>query len=288
MLKLIKFASLSLLVSLFLIGCAGPKFPNCEKNEHCKTNLEGQAVDFVCYNKTCVECSNDEHCADRGPNMQCNMETMRCEEKPECMTNEDCASINPDYVCRAEKCVPECSEDSDCDEGQSCSDQRCVAYSSCTQDIDCGPGMKCVDGTCFEKEQDPWQNVSAQCQPFDKSAAVPGEVKTSVIRFDFNESNIRPDMRSIMDQNAQCLKQQGGTVELVIEGHCDERGTQEYNLALGERRAETVKDYLVRMGVDSSRIRIVSKGENEPMCRSNTESCWAKNRRAEFIQKQGY
>jgi len=70
---------------------------------------------------------------------------------------------------------------------------------------------------------------------------------------------------------------------LSIEGHCDERGTNEYNLALGDRRAKAVKDYLVSLGVPSSRIETISYGEEKPLCSAQNEDCWAKNRRAHFV-----
>ena len=75
-------------------------------------------------------------------------------------------------------------------------------------------------------------------------------------------------------------------VTIVVEGHCDERGTQEYNLALGEKRANTVKSYLKNLGIDTSRMNTRSKGENEPVCRRSSESCWADNRRVQFIQSR--
>jgi len=73
------------------------------------------------------------------------------------------------------------------------------------------------------------------------------------------------------------------TARLSLEGHCDERGTNEYNLALGDRRAKAVKDYLVSLGVASGRIDVISYGEEKPVCKEQSEDCWAKNRRAHFI-----
>ena len=71
--------------------------------------------------------------------------------------------------------------------------------------------------------------------------------------------------------------------KILIEGHCDDRGTNEYNLALGDRRAKSVRDYLVALGIASNRIETISYGEEEPLCTDQTEECWAKNRRAHFI-----
>ena len=72
---------------------------------------------------------------------------------------------------------------------------------------------------------------------------------------------------------------------MLIEGHCDERGTNEYNLALGERRAKSTMNYLVSQGIQASRITIISYGEERPVCTEKTEECWAKNRRAHFLVK---
>ena len=74
--------------------------------------------------------------------------------------------------------------------------------------------------------------------------------------------------------------------KILIEGHCDDRGTIEYNLALGERRAKATRDYLVTAGIDASRITTVSYGKERPVCTGQTEECWAQNRRAAFLVKQ--
>ena len=104
------------------------------------------------------------------------------------------------------------------------------------------------------------------------------------IHFDFDKYDIRPDAAKVLDGNASWLK--GNARQLVlVEGHCDERGTNEYNLALGERRAKATMNYLVSQGIDARRITIVSYGEERPQCREHSEACWAKNRRARFLVK---
>ena len=87
-----------------------------------------------------------------------------------------------------------------------------------------------------------------------------------------------------LDRNANWLKSNPNHL-VLIEGHCDERGTNEYNLALGERRAKSTMNYLVSQGVQANRITIISYGEERPQCTEHTESCWAKNRRAHFLVK---
>jgi peptidoglycan-associated lipoprotein len=103
------------------------------------------------------------------------------------------------------------------------------------------------------------------------------------IHFDFDKYDIRPGDAKILDANATWLKSNSDLV--LIEGHCDERGTNEYNLALGERRAKATMNYLVSQGVQAGRITIISYGEERPLCTEHTEACWATNRRAHFLSK---
>ena len=104
----------------------------------------------------------------------------------------------------------------------------------------------------------------------------------SDVYFDLDESAIRDDGRAPLQRDAEWLKRWTST-QITIEGHCDERGSAEYNLGLGSRRAATVKDYLVSLGVPSSRITVVSKGKEQPFCTDHNESCWQQNRRGHFI-----
>lgn len=102
--------------------------------------------------------------------------------------------------------------------------------------------------------------------------------------FDFDKSTIRPDAKATLDKNIGWLKSDSG-IRVVVEGHCDERGTQEYNLALGERRAKAVKDYLVAGGIDPKRIDTISYGEERPFVLGHDESAWKWNRRGHFVVK---
>jgi len=105
------------------------------------------------------------------------------------------------------------------------------------------------------------------------------------INFDFDKAVIRPGGAKILDASADWLRRNPNNL-LLIEGHCDERGTAEYNLALGERRAKAAMDYLVSKGVSSDRITIVSFGKERPLCTESTEACHARNRRDEFLTKE--
>jgi peptidoglycan-associated lipoprotein len=100
--------------------------------------------------------------------------------------------------------------------------------------------------------------------------------------FDLDESVIRDDGRAALAKNAEYLKRWAST-RISVEGHCDERGTPEYNLGLGERRANAVRDYLVGLGVAGDRITTISKGKESPFCTESAESCWQQNRRGHFI-----
>ena len=105
------------------------------------------------------------------------------------------------------------------------------------------------------------------------------------IHFDFDQAKIRPGDAKILDANAAWLRDNAGYL-LLIEGHTDERGTNEYNLALGDRRAKAAMNYLMAQGVKVDRMSVISYGEERGVCRESNEGCWAKNRRAEFLIKE--
>ena len=102
------------------------------------------------------------------------------------------------------------------------------------------------------------------------------------IHFDFDRYYIRDDMKPILEKNAEWLKKHP-TVKILIEGHCDERGTEEYNLVLGEKRAKAAANYLISLGISPDRIKIVSYGKSRPLDPRHCEEAWYKNRRAEFV-----
>ena len=102
------------------------------------------------------------------------------------------------------------------------------------------------------------------------------------VYFDFDRFLIRSDARAVLEANAGRLKAENGR-KLRIEGHCDERGTVDYNLVLGERRAQAVKQYLQDLCVRSSQIQITSYGKEKPFCTDHSEACWQSNRRAHFV-----
>jgi peptidoglycan-associated lipoprotein len=102
------------------------------------------------------------------------------------------------------------------------------------------------------------------------------------VYFDLDRSTIRDDARGFLQKNAEWMKRWAAT-RVTVEGHCDSRGTAEYNIALGNRRASATRDYLVSLGVPGDRVTAISKGKEQPFCTEETESCWAQNRRGHFI-----
>lgn len=100
--------------------------------------------------------------------------------------------------------------------------------------------------------------------------------------FNYDEAVILPEARTILQRNANWLREWPST-RIMVEGHCDERGTNEYNLSLGDERASAVRDYLVSLGIPSDRLATVSKGEEEPFCGDEHEGCWSRNRRGHFV-----
>ena len=106
------------------------------------------------------------------------------------------------------------------------------------------------------------------------------------IRFNFDSYDLTPEARTILQANAAWLKA-NPSVTVEIEGHCDERGTTEYNLALGAKRARAALDYLVSLGISAARIKATSYGEELPVCKESSENCYEKNRRDRFVEARG-
>jgi len=107
------------------------------------------------------------------------------------------------------------------------------------------------------------------------------EAPINTIHFDYDKFFVRDDAKSVLEQNAAWLKK-WTSVKVLIEGHCDERGTEEYNLALGEKRAKSTFDYLVSMGISANRLKTISYGKSQPADTGSNEIAWQKNRRAKF------
>jgi len=212
-----------------------------------------------------------------------------CGSKPKgpgCHSDKDCKSP---LVCQANKCVekdvkkPECERDDQCAPGQVCQAGTCKA---CSIDADCGPGGTCNAGSCQKAKKcskdgdcaDDEDCVNGFCLKGGRTGDTGGAASCALqtVYFAFDQAAIEASERDRLDQNAQCIcKNKGKNVFLV--GHTDTSGTEEYNIALSERRAQTVADYLARLGTDPARMQVVPKGETEPTGLGDD-----KDRRVEF------
>ena len=150
------------------------------------------------------------------------------------------------------------------------------------------------EATEFNPFADPDARIRGKCQAAFAAlrekmtaapvARIPAKVVSPLkdIFFDFDKSSIRADMKKSLIENVQWLKA-NPTASIIIEGHCDERGTGEYNLALGQRRAKSVTNNLVAAGINAKRIKVISYGKERPFAPGHDESAWKLNRRAHFV-----
>jgi peptidoglycan-associated lipoprotein len=132
--------------------------------------------------------------------------------------------------------------------------------------------------------------VPAEEIPIAEEPAEPVEEQIPVLAlkpvfFDFDKHELKVTARDLLNSNGRMLKD-APNVRIIIEGHCDERGTVQYNLALGEKRAKAAFDYLVDLGIDPGRMEVVSYGKERPFAMGHNEEAWAQNRRAHFVQRK--
>jgi peptidoglycan-associated lipoprotein len=201
-----------------------------------------------------------------------------CPKKPdkgECKSSADCAAQEGfGKVCVEGRCQ-ECGTDADCRDGFVCRQNKCVPKPQCQADGDCPSGQRCENERCVAAR------VEAATQP--EAGAVPAECAdagTFTIRFGFDQASLTSESQGTLQKLADCVKR-APAKRVVVQGHADERGTTQYNIALGSRRAESARKYLSDLGA-SGKVEIVSFGEEKPLCSDATEDCWARNRRAEF------
>jgi len=213
------------------------------------------------------KCSSDEQCKEHG-------EVCVQGQCQECVADQNCKT---GFVCQANKCVPKpeakpaalapgaCNTDTDCGDGGRCRGNKCLAKGVCEKDTDCGDGQKCEAGSCKSKADD-----LARCD-------------WAPLHFGFNDYNLTPDAQKQLSDLAECIK--ASKKKITLEGHADERGTEEYNLQLSNRRAAAVKKYLTDLGVDASELGTVGYGKTQPLDPGHSEEAWAKNRRVQFAGK---
>jgi len=131
----------------------------------------------------------------------------------------------------------------------------------------------------------PVDTVAVEPEPEPELPPPPPPLELVTIHFDYDKYNLTAEATEILAQNAAGLEMdEYSSVVIRIEGHCDERGSDEYNMALGEKRAATARDYLINYGISPDRISIISYGESRPVDMGQNEESWARNRRGEFIK----
>jgi peptidoglycan-associated lipoprotein len=248
------------LAALVLLGTGCPtSFPDCDRDEQCEAyNLDPssdgfQAARTHCVDGVCRECSGDGHC-ERGQecrNNACVAIPNYCDGSTRCPQGQYCVG---------NRCQAGCDDNYPCPDGYICQNNACIE--GCTLDSDCPRGQVCQNRICVD-------------------APVCYDRQFQTVYFDFDDDRIRVDQESRLDHNADCLR--AFEDDITIEGHCDERGTNAYNMALGERRARSSKRYLERAGIAGGRMDIISYGEERPVALGHNESAWRQNRRTEFV-----
>ena len=128
----------------------------------------------------------------------------------------------------------------------------------------------------------PAPRIPTEDEIFAKKTAEEVTKEFGVVYFEYDAAELTDAARATLQKNVELMRR-WTSIRVVIEGHADSRGTNEYNLALGERRASVARDYIISLGIPAARITIVSKGEEAPTCRDEAESCWSLNRRAYFV-----
>ncbi|MBK7858164.1 MAG: OmpA family protein [Archangiaceae bacterium] len=229
-----------------VVAACSPTYPKCKTDDDCKEHGE------VCVQGECKECATDTQC-------------------------------KAGFVCDANKCVPkpECRDDGACGKNKKCHSGKCVEDTTskepgtCSVSDDCGSGEECKSGRCIRK------GTPASC------SAPPSEPGSpwAAVRFEFNEAKLSPPAQASLSTLADCIKAAPNS-RVVLEGHADERGTEEYNLQLSNRRAASVKRYLMDLGVKDGELETVGFGENRPAMQGASEAVWEANRRVEFNKKK--
>jgi peptidoglycan-associated lipoprotein len=212
----------------------------------------------------------------------CGPDYPKCNKDKDCKEKEYCVN----GMCQ------QCRDANDCKAGEVCNKGRCEAgHKACTDDAQCPGDQSCIDGVCKPCASDDQCGAGGKCSK-GRCTRAPATINTGEgegtlpsgpcalepVYFDFNESVLSTEASSSVERNADCIKKAGGrTVTLV--GRSDPRGTEEYNLALSDKRAGQVKERLGRFGVDGTRLKTVAKGELEAS--GTDESGWAKDRRVD-------
>lgn len=225
-------ATFALVFCFAAVSCGdSSKKPGCKSDKDCKNGR-------VCASNTCVECNNDSQCP---AGKRCSAHACVAAE---CRNDQECNG----KVCQAGKCKA-CATDSECGPDRACKAGICEPLKKCSKDDECADDEDCINGAC--------RKAGAVLNPGDATCTL------STVYFAYDDSSIQESERDRLGTNVACIeKTKGKNVTLI--GHTDTSGTEEYNIALSERRAQSVADYMARLGSDPARLQIVPKGETEP------------------------
>lgn len=258
------------LAGLATTGCKKPEYPACKKDKHCNAEAGETCVDGVCQN-----CTTDQECVAKGPNGEdwvCH--EFRCTDPSTIEGSEPGGLGSP------------CTQTTDCSGGLVCKAGKC---DKCSDDVECAPGTCDLgtglcntggDGTCQTDDDCAMDEIcdGGQCV-FSGVEGGENPCNLQAVYFEFNSPKLKPDVVKQLEEVAECFKQQGRQV--FLEAHADPRGTLEFNIMLTDKRAQSVKEFLVNLGVNAEMMQVVSKGSMEAT--GTDESSWAKDRRVEFI-----
>jgi peptidoglycan-associated lipoprotein len=235
-------------VLLAVAGCK-PDYPACETDKDCKPKE-------FCVARKCQQCRDSRDCSTgfQCSNGKCGAIPGFCTNRSQCAAGQECI-LN--------RCRP-CSADNDCPAGLRCSQGQC-SKPQCTKDDDCAQDQECRNGSCL-----------------GRPPKAPATCPLSPVYFGFDQASLTSEATSTLNANGDCLKKATSrNVDLV--GRADSRGTTEYNMALSDRRAQAVKDYLERLGVAGGRLNKVPRGALDAT--GTDEASWAKDRRVDFDWK---
>jgi outer membrane protein OmpA-like peptidoglycan-associated protein len=222
-------------------GCGGLKYPACDNDQDCN----GDGHKGVCISHTCVECRDNTNCA---TGQQC--QSGACTDVP--------GFCDATHACPAGQ---SCGQDARCHAAQKVAD---APFVECDETKVCGTGTHCENGHCVAPPQ-----------------GGPGCTDFPSPKFDYEAQDLKGDARSTLERLAQCLTK--GTLKgskVLLTGHCDARGEQEFNMSLGDYRAEAVKTFLVSLGVSTNDVRTSSRGELDAS--GTDEAGWATDRRVDI------
>lgn len=244
--KTLSLGFLSVAAWLTLASCK-PDYPSCESDKDCKESE-------FCVERKCQQCRSSNDCK---PGFECNAGKCGaiagyCTGKAQCAAGQECIANR----CRA------CADDAECPSGLICLSGQC-GQPQCKADDDCPQDKDCLKGRCVTVAGKPAAGPPCPLAP---------------VYFGFNDSGLSSEASNILAQNAQCLKKADRPVSLV--GHADPRGTDEYNLALTDRRARAVKEYLDRLGIPGARLNPLPRGAIDAT--GTDEASWARDRRVDL------